>query len=255
MTIDPRFGFWFSIVMTIVATLGVCGAYFTTLFGPHTSEMILAGLAILNAINSAINAILHAIPAKANSASEFPLGPKVVSVLAVLILGSLIFPTSAFAQTKLKPLTGDLGADLGITKPRPTPLITGNVEKDVQAIWQKIIDASNADLTYASAMAGSANSSASLIRKQCYDAILTLNQQVNGQIKDSSGVVIPKPDPHLFTDVESLAETIDNLSPSGRLFTQCAGMAQLTKTNVLTLINAIVTGAAGMAAMPIIPGL
>ncbi len=76
MTIDPRFGFWFSIVMSIVATLGVCGAYFTTLFGPHTSEMILAGLAILNAINSAINAILHAIPSKPGSAAEFPLGPK-----------------------------------------------------------------------------------------------------------------------------------------------------------------------------------
>lgn len=76
MTIDPRVGFYFSIAMTIVATLGVCGAYFTTLFGAHTSEMILAGLAILNAINSAINAILHAIPAKADSAREFPLGPK-----------------------------------------------------------------------------------------------------------------------------------------------------------------------------------
>jgi hypothetical protein len=32
-------------------------------------------------------------------------------------------------------------------------------------------------------------------------------------------------------------------------------MAQLTKTNVLTLVNAIVTGAVGFAAMPIIPGL
>jgi hypothetical protein len=76
MTIDPRFGFWFSIVMTVVATLGVCGAYFTTLFGPHTSEMILAGLAILNAINSAINAILHAIPSKPGSSADFALGPK-----------------------------------------------------------------------------------------------------------------------------------------------------------------------------------
>lgn len=174
-----------------------------------------------------------------------------------LILTLCLLTSPVFAQglPKLRPPTGDLGADLGFTKPKPAPLITGNLEKDVQAIWQKIIDASNADLTYASAMAGSANSSASLIRKQCYDAILTLNQQVNGQIKDANGVVIPKPDPHLFTDVESLAETIDNLSPSGKLFTQCAGMAQLTKTNVLTLINAIVTGAAGMAAMPIIPGL
>ncbi len=175
--------------------------------------------------------------------------------IIILVLCLIVSPAMAQGLPKPKPLTGDLGADLGFTKPKPTPLITGNADKDIQAIWQKIIDASNADLTYASAMAGSANSSASLIRKQCYDAILALNSQVNGQIKDANGVVIPKPDPHLFTDVESLAETIDNLSPSGKLFTQCAGMAQLTKTNVLTLINAIVTGAAGIAAMPIIPGL
>jgi hypothetical protein len=52
-----------------------------------------------------------------------------------------------------------------------------------------------------------------------------------------------------------LAEVVDNLSPQGPLFVSCAGAAQLAKTNVLTFINAAVTGAAGLAAMPIIPGL
>ncbi len=174
----------------------------------------------------------------------------------IIVAAIFLIAAPAIAQTR-KPVAPEINLDpLGLMqKPAPQKLLTGNVEKDAQAIWQKIIDASNADLTYASTMAGSANTSASLVRKQCYDAILELNKQVNGTQKDASGAVIPKPDPHLFTDVESLAETIDNLSPSGKLFTQCAGMAQLTKTNVLTLINAIVTGAAGLAAMPVIPGL
>jgi len=43
--------------------------------------------------------------------------------------------------------------------------------------------------------------------------------------------------------------------PTGPLFVSCAGAAQLAKTNVLSFVNAVVTGAAGFAAMPVIPGL
>lgn len=166
----------------------------------------------------------------------------------------------AQAQTKLRTpaVTGnpveDIKTDLGINKPQK--LITGDTEKDAHAIWDKIVSASNTDLTYASALAASAGTPASAVRKQCYDAILKLNTQVNGtNVKDANGNVLPQPDPKLFTGVEQAAETIDNLSPSGPLFVSCAGMAQLTKTNVLTLINAIVTGAAAFAVMPVIPGL
>ncbi len=76
MTIDPRIGFYFSIAMAVISALGVGGTYFTTLFGADTANKILAGLALLNAINGSVNAILHAIPSKANAANEFPLGPK-----------------------------------------------------------------------------------------------------------------------------------------------------------------------------------
>lgn len=76
MTVDPRVGFWFSIVMAIVSALGVCGTQFTTLFGEAMSNKILAGIVVLNAINGALNAILHAIPSKPGASAEFPLGPK-----------------------------------------------------------------------------------------------------------------------------------------------------------------------------------
>jgi hypothetical protein len=186
-------------------------------------------------------------------------------LLAAFVLSFLMAGSPAYAQTKkIAPLvaTGDLKKDLDTDAqnlglaPAAPKLITGNIEKDAHAIWDKIVSASNVDLTYASALAASAGTPASAVRKQCYDAILKLNTQVNGtNVKDANGNVLPQPDPKLFTGVEQAAETIDNLSPSGPLFVSCAGMAQLTKTNVLTLINAIVTGAAAFAVMPVIPGL
>ena len=184
-------------------------------------------------------------------------------ILRLLFVAFVVsfFPVApAGAQTKLRTpqITGDVvndtKANLGLN-PQPK-LLTGNIEKDMHALWDKIVNASNTDLTYASALAASAGTPASAVRKQCYDAILKLNAQVNGMnVLGPDGKPLPQPDPKLFTGVEQAAETIDNLSPSGPLFVNCAGMAQLTKTNVLTLVNAIVTGAVGFAAMPIIPGL
>lgn len=175
-----------------------------------------------------------------------------LSMLAAPVAAQTPRPRPAAPAVTGNPIE-DIKTDLGI---QPQKLITGNTEKDAHAIWDKLVAASQADLKYASALAAAASTPASAVRKQCYDAIITLNAQVNGMsIKDTNGNVMPQPDPKLFTGVEQAAETIDNLSPTGPLFTSCAGMAQLTKTNVLTLINAIVTGAAGFAAMPIIPGL
>lgn len=179
---------------------------------------------------------------------------------------SLFLPHGAFAQTRrpaLPAVTGDLkkdlstdGQNLGLIPPSLVVQPTGNASADLQALWTKIVSASNADLAYASKLAAGAGSQSSLIRKQCWDAITTLNEQANGlNLKDASGNAVARPDPHLFTDVETLSEVIDNLSPQGPLFTSCAGAAQLAKTNVLTFINSVVTGAAGIAAMPIIPGL
>jgi hypothetical protein len=179
----------------------------------------------------------------------------VVKVLLIAFLLSAFLVPAAFAQglPKLKPLTGNIVNDLGLTKP---PLITGNVEKDLQGLWDKIVASSIADLNYAAAMAKNANTQTSGIRLQCINAIIALNQQASGaNLKNADGTPMTKPDPHVFTDVESLAEVIDNLSPQGPLFVNCAGAAQLAKTNVLTFVNAVVTGAAGFAAMPIIPGL
>jgi hypothetical protein len=193
-----------------------------------------------------------------------------LSLVAALSLALAAWP--AHAQTKPAPKPAAETAtpsDCLPLDPRPacknglfapnTPggavTLTGNASKDMQALWGKIVALSNADLSYASALAGSASTNASKVRKQCYDAIIALNQQANGaNLKDGSGNPLPKPDPALFTDVEQLAEVIDNLSPQGPLFTSCAGAAQLARTSTLQFISAVVSGVAGMTAIaPVIP--
>lgn len=192
-----------------------------------------------------------------------PTATKTIAILAILLAATV----AAHAQTAPKPkpiptncLTVDPRPECqnGIFapgQPGGQVQLTGNVSKDLQALWLKIIALSNADLKYASALAGSANTNSSMVRKQCFDAILALNQQANGaNLKDASGNPMPKPDPSLFTDVEQLAEVVDNLSPQGPLFTSCAGAAQLARTSTLQFISAVVAGVAGVTAIaPIIP--
>lgn len=76
MTIDPRIGFWFSIVLAAIGALTGVATQLTTIFGEHTSNVIIAVCVALLAVGSGVNAILHAIPSKSGAASEFPLGPK-----------------------------------------------------------------------------------------------------------------------------------------------------------------------------------
>ena len=182
----------------------------------------------------------------------------IATVLLIAFALSFLVAVPAMAQVKLVKPTGNIANDIAAATGQPAkpPLLTGNVEKDLQALWQKIVSASLADLNYAAAMASNANTTTSAVRLQCLKAIITLNEQASGaNLKNADGTPMAKPDPHLFTDVESLAEIIDNLAPQGPLFVSCAGAAQLAKTNVLTFVNAVVTGAAGFAAMPVIPGL
>jgi hypothetical protein len=81
MTIDTRWGFWFSVVAALVSGLLLCGAEFTTLFGDVSTGKILASLGIGNVVINSLNAVLHAIPAVmpvSNAASKaFYLGPTV----------------------------------------------------------------------------------------------------------------------------------------------------------------------------------
>lgn len=76
MTIDPRVGFWFSIVLAIIAFIATAGTELTTIFGQVTATRILAASTLLLGVGNAVNAVLHAIPSKPNQDAKFLLGPK-----------------------------------------------------------------------------------------------------------------------------------------------------------------------------------
>lgn len=166
---------------------------------------------------------------------------KIVAMLALLILGTLMFAQPSFAQGIKLPLD-PLGLN---TKASP------KVTKDAVTLWNKIVAITQPDLAYASAQAASAKTNAADIRKQCWDGIAAVNKQAAGiGLLGPDGQPLVKPDPHVFVDIETLAEIMDSVSPQGQLFTSCAGAAQLAKATTLQFISAVITGAAGFAALP-----
>jgi len=76
MTIDPRVGFWLSIVAAALSFLAGAGATMGDLFGPDNAKVVLGIIVLLNGVINAVNAVLHAIPSKPGRFDEFPLAPK-----------------------------------------------------------------------------------------------------------------------------------------------------------------------------------
>jgi hypothetical protein len=140
MTISPKWGMWISIAAAIISALVLCGTQFTTIFGDVATAKILASLAILNAVINGTNAVLHMIPSQRGpvGAAEFPLGPpaipKAVALLAILVLGTLLIPTTGYAQTKRPAFTGrpieDIQAGIKGTQATANTILT-NVGTDV----------------------------------------------------------------------------------------------------------------------------
>jgi hypothetical protein len=129
--------------------------------------------------------------------------------------------------------------------------LTGQPAEDFQRVVKRIQALQKPDIDYAILKAEAANTAASAVRLQCLRAISDANDQFNGAgLKDANGNVIPRPDPAYVTAIEDTAELVDNLSPQGKLFTACAGAAQMSKSSTLAFVNAIVTGAANIVAAP-----
>jgi phage-related protein len=74
MTIDPRIGFWMSLLTAIFSALIGAGATLTDVFGAANGKMVLAILMLVNVIISSTNTVLHAIPSKSSGLNDFYLG-------------------------------------------------------------------------------------------------------------------------------------------------------------------------------------
>ena len=116
----------------------------------------------------------------------------------------------------------------------------------IEDLWDKIANASIPDLDYASALAKSLGTSGGKVRAACYDAILAAARSSQGAAVSG---VNPPTGATLFTEAEKFVEVLDNLQPSGPIFIGCAAAAQMLSANTLTFINALIGGAAGLAAL------
>jgi hypothetical protein len=172
-------------------------------------------------------------------------------LLAIMLSAALMIGGSGFAEAaaKAKPAATTTAACLIPFDPlKLCGALSGNVSTDIQRVATRISKINKDDLIYAMAKAKAANTAASAIRMQCIQAISVANDQFNGAgLKNADGSAMVRPDPAVVTAIEDIAELIDNLSPQGDLFTSCAGAAQMFKTDTLTAINGIVTGAVGLA--------
>jgi hypothetical protein len=191
---------------------------------------------------------INTVPTTEGKALAMSVPSPTVAVIArtAVLIALMLWSGFAMAQTKPK---NTLQLPIDPLHLNGTPM-TGNASADLKALWTKIVTASLSDLNYASAMAAASKTPAGNTRKQCWDAIAAINQQANGAgVVDSTGKQLVKPDPSLFSDVESQAEILDALSPQGALFTSCAGFAEMAKMDVLQLVSAVVTGVAGFTAV------
>lgn len=76
MTVDPRWSFYLSLSLAVLAFLSGAGSQFTDLgLAPTAVKAILAGIALVLGVGNAINAVLAAIPSK-DAKTGFYLGPK-----------------------------------------------------------------------------------------------------------------------------------------------------------------------------------
>lgn len=174
----------------------------------------------------------------------------VSAVLLAIAVLSLLSPPNAYAQRVPSAALG-LPCDFLNLLPgcRYVPPANAGDSKPLD-VWQAVAKVALADLEYAKALSEAAGTPAAKVRGQCWDALIVANRRATGVgVKDSAGNVISKPDPHLASDAESLAELVDDLDLKGPLAVACAGSAQMFKLSVLQLISGFVTGAAGLAAL------
>jgi hypothetical protein len=102
MTLDPRVSIYLNLA---VAALVAVGGYFAADTSFMSTKAGLITTLVIGAVIAAINGILHSIPSKPGATQQFPLGPKVIAFIAVLLTGFLVTGVGpAMAAPKAAPV-------------------------------------------------------------------------------------------------------------------------------------------------------
>jgi hypothetical protein len=244
-----EFWFWFGVWTSALALVIAGTVSFTDLIPAAWEPKVVKIAADFFAIN---NLILTAAKARgylnAKAVAAVADTAKVAGVLIAAFALSL-FLASGSAQAASAAPAAKKTCLIPLDPLNLCGTLTGKPQQDLQRVAKRIAKVAKADLTYAAAKAKAANTAASGVRLQCIQAIAEANDQANGAgLTNAGGTAMARPDPALVTAIEELAELVDNLSPQGKLFTSCAGAAQMFGTSTLSTINSIVTGATLLAA-------
>lgn len=142
--IDPKWTMYLGLLVAIEQAIGHGTVSLTNLIPADWAPYITSWCNFLAFIGTSIMTWQAAVSSpKAGPAIDTPIAPAAkAAVLLAVLLGSLFVLTGdARAQAKLplqlKPLTGNIGNDLGITGTGSAQALTGNVGKDLQSLLSK----------------------------------------------------------------------------------------------------------------------
>ena len=123
-------------------------------------------------------------------------------------------------------------------------------------LFNKVRDASIADLEYAKALAdGVKDSPAAAQRSKCYGAWLGLLATMTSVQAVVAGAPAPeKPGAaHLFTRFEQLSQTADSLAPMSTFQVACAPVAQAMRMNISQFVLSVVGGGLSLGKLGVLP--
>jgi hypothetical protein len=128
-----------------------------------------------------------------------------------------------------------------LPRPRPETTTPARVVADVGAldkIFDNVTKANDNDLRYAKMIAESSGTPGGRLRAACYGGIIELNTVLNSSDANALSTQV--------TSFERISQIADAMNPTSSLMTSCAPAAAIPRVDVLTYINAAVTGVSGL---------
>lgn len=258
--IDPKYIMWLGLVVTLEQAIGHGTVSLTNVipvsWTPYVTSwcnlLAFFGTSVMTyqaAVSGPQTGPLINLPAPPTNVVSIKPDAIVKILLAAFVLSMFLAANPASAAT-LKPLqiTGNVAADNQANFGSGNALSSVAAAIDPEKLIQKIIAIAQPDLVYSMALAKNANTNPSNVRYACWSAIYDLNSKASGAgLKDpttGAALIAPPAGQDIFTKAEQIAEGIDSLSPTGPLYTSCAGAAALAAQGVLTFINTLVAAVA-----------
>lgn len=239
--IDPKWVFWLGVLVTIETAIGQGTVKLTSLVAEQWIPTITGWCTLLSFIGNVLMTALAGYSSKTA-------GPliKPIVIVAVIIGALFAFAGEASAQgIKLKPLTGNIGNDIGLTG-RAAPTSNDPLQNIIGALDAKLLP----DLQYAKTMA---DASGSKVTGPCYGAWIDLINVRQKAVSGSDGQPLPFPDPGIISRFEQIVELRNALQPDSNFMIACSPVASMVKKDIVGFIGLVISGGAGLATL--VPGL